>query len=114
MSRLTDWDWADTEALRSRVARHDPGLEEAVAPRHEAKFGLPVPENFAERTETLDQLERLLLDCNPRGVLSLRLGPGPGLGEEANLAESFARALVPGVPDAVWRHLSGNYMFYNR
>ena len=128
--RLPAQDWVDITDLRRRVAMHGALLADATRLLRDFEqggvAGLRTHQDFGETLEattdwtlqavfrTLQDIQALLLACNPRDILALRHGPGPDLGEEAALAEAFARALVPGVPDAVWLHFNGRYMFYNR
>lgn len=127
---LTDRDWADIEDLRRRGQSAGPLLAGAMRVRGAwERDGLAGLRDLPEATPAVRspsgsaleatfrlvaELNALLLDCNPRGVLELSHGPGPSLGDEAEIASAIASALVPGVPDAVWSDLSGDYMFYNR
>jgi|GEM_PF-4545723 len=111
-------DWQQVTNLRAGVANHADALTSA-APSYSGYRSLGAGGQAAESDvlpafATIDGLLDLLLQLNPRRVLSLGHGAGPDLGEEAAIALAALRIYVPNIPETVLGTLHSQYMFLNR
>lgn len=111
-------DWQQVANLRAGVANHADALALA-APSYSGYRSLGGDSRTAKADDLpafaiIDGLLDLLLQLNPRRVLSLGHGAGPDLGEEAAMALAALRIYVPDIPETVLGTLHGQYMFLNR
>ncbi len=111
-------DWKQVSNLRAGVANHADALTLA-APSYSGFRSLEGGSQTAESDQLpafalIDGLLDLLLQLNPRRVLSLGHGAGPEPSEEAAMALAALRIYVPDIPETVLGTLHGQYMFLNR